>query len=159
MITVPNLVIFATFFTAYVLEILRLPSWLHILRPDWVVLVLLYWVIALPHRVGLLTACIAGMFLDVVQGDVLGQNSLALLVTTYMAYRLHMRVRAFPIWQQCGSVLMLVGIYLLVLLLLQQVLAGTAWSMSYWLSALTSALVWPLLSKLLKFLQEIYQIY
>ena len=41
-----------------------LPSLLDAYRPDWVALVVLYWVIALPHRINIGTAWVAGLLLD-----------------------------------------------------------------------------------------------
>ena len=49
-------VILLTFVAAYVLAVLPLPHWLQWGRPEWVALVLIYWCIALPHRVGMVPA-------------------------------------------------------------------------------------------------------
>ena len=46
-------VILLTFTLAYVLAVLPLPQWLMWARPEWVALALVYWTIALPHRVGI----------------------------------------------------------------------------------------------------------
>ena len=48
-------VILLTFFAAYVLAVLPLPLWLLWARPEWVALLLIYWTIALPQRVGMVT--------------------------------------------------------------------------------------------------------
>ncbi|MEY3661077.1 MAG: hypothetical protein RLZZ169_1903, partial [Pseudomonadota bacterium] len=60
---------------AGVLAVLPLPGWLELWRPDWVALVLVYWVIALPQRVGLLTAWLVGFLVDVLKGTLLGLNA------------------------------------------------------------------------------------
>ena len=46
-------VIFLTFFLAYLLAIVPFPEWAMDYRPEWVPLVLMYWVMALPYRVGI----------------------------------------------------------------------------------------------------------
>ncbi|MCG8314136.1 MAG: rod shape-determining protein MreD [Pseudomonadales bacterium] len=135
--------IFLTFVLAYILEVIALPDWAEPARPCWVALVLLYWVIAVPHRVGVITAWFAGIFLDVLQGDVLGQNGFALALIAYVTYVLHLRIRVFPVWQQCLSIVVLVGVYQLITLLIQRSIHITPWTMSYWMAALMSGIFWP----------------
>ena len=71
-------VILSSFFVALVLAVLPLPDWLQWGRPEWTALALIYWVIALPHRVGLVTALLLGVAVDALEGATLGQNALAL---------------------------------------------------------------------------------
>ncbi|HVK98959.1 MAG TPA: rod shape-determining protein MreD [Dongiaceae bacterium] len=138
---------------AYVLTIMPLPEWANAGRPAWVAMVLIYWVIAQPHRVGVVVGWLAGLMLDVLVGNVLGQNALALAVIAYTAYVLHMRIRVFPIWQQCLAVLVLVGIYMLVNLMIIRAVRTPNWTMLYWLPVLVSALIWPWVVIILDFLQ------
>ncbi len=142
--------VFITLFFAYVLAVVPLPDWLEPARPAWVPLVFLYWVIALPHRIGVMVGWTLGLFLDVVTGVVLGQNAMAMAIIAYIAYLLHLRIRVFPVWQQCLSILVIVGIYQLVTLLIQRSVSIMPWTMSYWLSSLVSALVWPWMKLLLR---------
>ena len=62
-------VIVVTFIVAMLLSVVALPDsipWeLGYLRPQWVVLVLIYWIIALPHRIGIVVAWLIGLLLDV----------------------------------------------------------------------------------------------
>ena len=138
---------------AFVLAIMPLPEWANAGRPAWVALVLIYWVIAQPHRVGVISGWLTGLMLDVLAGNVLGQNALALAVIAYTAYVLHMRIRVFPIWQQCLAVLVLVGIYMLVNLMVMRTVYTPHWTMLYWLPVLVSALMWPWVVIVLDFMQ------
>ncbi|MCD8513982.1 MAG: rod shape-determining protein MreD [Nitrincola sp.] len=72
------LIIFATFLLGLILSQLPLPDFLMWYRPEWVALVLIYWVMMLPHRVGLMSAFFMGLLLDVIRGSVLGLNALSL---------------------------------------------------------------------------------
>ena len=76
------LVIYLSLVVALVLMILPLPDWVQIYRPNWVVLVLIYWSMALPKRVGLWFAFFTGIILDASQGTLLGQHTLCLLYTS-----------------------------------------------------------------------------
>lgn len=150
--------IFLTFLLAYVLEVIALPDWAEPARPCWLALVLLYWVIAVPHRVGVIAAWVSGLFLDVVLGDVLGQNAVALALIAYVTFVLHLRIRVFPVWQQCLSIIVLVGIYQLVTLLIQRTIHVTPWTMSYWLGAIMSGLFWPWVLVCLRWMRHRYRI-
>ena len=138
---------------AGILAAIPLPEWAIGLRPAWVPLVLIYWVIAIPHRIGVVVGWGVGLFLDVLTGAVLGQNALALGLVAYIAYVLHLRIRVFPIWQQCLSILVLVGIYQLVSILVMRAVQITPWTFWYWVSVVVSALVWPLVSLVLGYLR------
>ena len=63
---------------ALALAVLPLPNALEAFRPDFLVLVVLYWSIESPRAGGLTLAFMAGLALDVIQGVVLGQHALAL---------------------------------------------------------------------------------
>ena len=72
--------IFLTFFLAYFLAIVPFPDWAMDYRPEWVPLVLIYWVMALPYRVGIGWAWLAGIILDILEGSTLGLNAMALVI-------------------------------------------------------------------------------
>lgn len=139
---------------AYVLAIVPLPEFLVHWRPAWVALVVIYWVIAQPHRFGVVSAWITGLMLDVLVNNTLGQNALALAAIAYTTYLLHMRIRVFPLWQQCLSILVLVGIFMLVNLMIMRAVYTTATTMMYWVPALMSALIWPWMVLLLDLVQN-----
>lgn len=102
-----GIIILFTFCIALLLMILPLPEEVRLYRPQWVVLVLIYWTIALPERIGITTAFSAGIALDVLTGTLLGQHALALSLVGYLTYKVHLQVRQFPLWQQSLSVLIL----------------------------------------------------
>ncbi|PCJ38951.1 MAG: rod shape-determining protein MreD [Moraxellaceae bacterium] len=148
-------IVFA-FFVAYLLAITTLPHLLEFLRPEWVALLVVYWVIAIPHRVGVIVAWFVGLFHDVLVGAVLGQHAMSLAILAYITFVLHMRIRVFPMWQQSLSVLLLVGVYLLSMLIIQRTVTLSHWTLWYWLPAVSSALVWPWIVLPLRWLRKQY---
>lgn len=140
---------------AYLLAIVPVPDWLAYWRPCWVALVVIYWVIAQPHAFGVFSAWFAGLILDALLHNTLGQNALALSVIAYTTYVLHMRIRVFPLWQQCLSVMVLVGIYMLVNLMIMRAVYVSVTGMMYWVPALVSALIWPWVVVSLDFLHRL----
>jgi rod shape-determining protein MreD len=138
-----RLVIFITICVAMLLTILPMPDWARPYRPQWVTLVLLYWAIALPHRVGVGSGFIAGIVLDVLTGTLLGQHSLGLSVVLFIAIQLHQRIRVFPFWQQSLGILVLLIVEHLLSLWVIGATRGEAPGLGYWAVPLIGALLWP----------------
>lgn len=137
------LVIVLSLLVALILMILPLPDSVQIYRPNWVALVLIYWSMALPKRVGLWFAFVTGIFLDTSQGTLLGQHTLALVVVVFLNMNFYQRIRVLVLAQQ--------AIYVFVLLLINQVLV--AWVegilgrptplLAYFGAPLVGMLIWP----------------
>ncbi len=147
--------IFVSFFIALVLLIVPLPKALVSLRPDFALLVLVYWVLYVPERVGIATGFIVGILLDVLQGGLLGQYALSFTVVAYVVYQLQARLRMFPIFQQMLSVLIFAGLVQVVSMWTHYF---TGEPMAYalqWLSVVTTALFWPPVAKLLDFSRNV----
>ena len=145
-----------TVITAVLLSVVPLPVWAQWGRPEWLALVLLYWVIALPHRVGLATAFGCGLLLDLVEGTPLGQNALALVLVAFVGQILYRRLRMFAAWQQAGTVFVLIGLHQLISHWVQAALGRGAPDLLFLVPALTSALIWPGVLVLLRGLRRRY---
>ena len=142
--------IFTSFMVAFTLTIIPLPGDIEAFRPEWVALAVIYWALAQPQSVGVGVAWIIGLLLDIVHGAVFGQHALGMIFIAYIVVYLHQRIRTYPLWQQLLSVLMLVIIYKLLLLWIFGVIGRPLDAFLYWASALTSVLLWPWLSSLLR---------
>ena len=92
--------IYLTILCGLLLSIVPLPTAIDPFRPDWLTLVVLYWVIALPHRVSVGTAVVAGFLLDLLLGSTLGVRALALSIMVYVAAMQYQQLRTFSVWQQ-----------------------------------------------------------
>lgn len=139
---------------AMVLAVVHLPEawppWLGWLRPAWVAMVIFYWVMALPHRLGLVSAWLVGFLVDVLQADPLGLNGVLLAGITYIAWRFYERLRMYSIVQQCGIVCLLVIFGESARVLVQDLLYSRGWSWGVLLTGGVSMLVWPFLFLLLE---------
>ncbi len=145
-----RLVIASTFVVALILAILPGPGWAQPFRPDWVTLVLIYWCMATPQRVGVGVGWTVGLILDVLYGSLLGQQALAETLIAFLTLKLHLRMRMFPRWQQAVTVLVLVTINHLVVLLIRDLVTHTPVRWSYWTSSIVSMLIWPWLFVILR---------
>lgn len=151
-------VILLTLIVAAVLAVVPLSRALLWWRPEWILLVLIYWTIALPHRSGLVTALIVGFLVDVLEGAAIGQNMLSFTVVIIMARLMYQRLRVFSSLQQALVIFVLVGIHQLIGQWLHGLQGGGATSFVFLLPALTSALLWPIVMPLLRGLRRSYRV-
>lgn len=135
---------------ALMLSFIPLPEWVQWFRPEWVLLVFIYWVLALPRRMNIGTGWCLGILMDVVNGTVLGEHAIAMALIGYIVAKEHRQLRMMPILQQMLMILLLLLLYQLVIFTLQSVLSVRPTTMMYWLPSLTSFLFWPWLYLLLR---------
>ncbi|MFT4613241.1 MAG: rod shape-determining protein MreD [Bacteroidia bacterium] len=151
-------IILLTFVVALTLAILPFPLWLQWGRPEWVALTLIYWAIALPERVGIATALVLGIGLDILEGAVLGQNAFGLVVVVLLSLVMYQRLRVYSLWQQSAVVFILVGINQLICQWVQNLEGMGATSTLFLLPALSSALLWPVILHFLRGLRREYRV-
>lgn len=143
-------VLVVTLWFAAWLSLLPLPEAVVWLRPQWLLLVLLYWVVALPQRVGVFTALVVGLLADVLYGSVLGQHALAFSVSAWLALAVHQRFKVFPAVQQSLVVFLLVGVAVSIAYFVQDSSGRAQVSpLLMHVGSLVSALLWHPLQNLL----------
>lgn len=138
-----SLIISLTLVIALLLSVMPMSNVLELGRPMWLAMVLAYWVMALPHRVGLLTAWITGLATDVLYGQLFGQHALVMTLVAWMMLLLHQRIRRFPLWQQSLVMLPVLGIAQMLLLWLNSLTGNRPPTLLFLLPAVVSALLWP----------------
>lgn len=127
---------------AMVLSIMPLPLELKSLRPDWVLIVIIYWTIALPHRVNIGTAWLSGMLLDILLGTTLGLHAIAMIVVVYVTASNFQKLRNFSLWQQSLLIAVFLLLYHFILFWINHFLTGVSFSVNYIYPAITSSLIW-----------------
>jgi rod shape-determining protein MreD len=148
-------VIIASFIVAAFLLVMPLPDAMVYYRPEWIVLFLIYWIMALPHRVGLLSAWVLGLFVDVLEDSLLGLNALGLALVAYLALSVYRRLRMFTMLQQASTVFILIGLHQLVSFWILTVSEqNTLSNLMFLVPAFSSALIWPLVFYGLRYLRR-----
>lgn len=153
-----SLVILSTLLAALVLTILPLPDWAQPFRPQWVALVLIYWCMALPHRVGVGFGFTFGILLDALTGTLLGQHALGFSVVAFATLKLHQRVRVFPLWQQSLVVLVLLVVEHLLALWVMGAISERPPGLIYWAVPPIGALLWPWIFVVLRDLRRRFHV-
>lgn len=131
---------------ALILAIIPLPGWAELARPEWVLLVLLYWCLALPTRVGVGISWLTGLGVDVLTGSLLGEHGLGYALAAYIVVKLHQRIRVYPEWQQAGVLLLLLLLNQLTSLWVLGVTGRAPDALfAYFLPSVVGMLLWPFL--------------
>jgi rod shape-determining protein MreD len=147
-----------TFLVGLLLTISPLPQFMEVLRPMWLALLMAFWSLELPQKIGMTTAWLLGLCIDVLYGTYLGQNALILTLITFLVLSLQQRMRTFPMWQQSLIILVVFGLAQLVQLWLSALTGNRQPTLALLLPALVSALLWPWVSFGLRGLTRRYKI-
>jgi rod shape-determining protein MreD len=127
---------------ALLLALLPMPLPLQPLRPYWLALVLAYWVMENPDRIGLGFAFLIGLVADLVVGSLLGEQALRLVVITFILQRFRARLRFFPMSQQALAIGALLLNDRIVALAIRVTLGEPVLPSLAWVSPLIGMLLW-----------------
>ncbi|WP_299007248.1 rod shape-determining protein MreD [uncultured Shewanella sp.] len=151
-------VVWLSFLVAMLFQIMPLPEGVAVWRPDWLLLVMTYWAMALPHRYNILTAWVLGLLLDILLGATLGLRSLGMSIVIYGVVLHFQRLRNFPIWQQSLFVAAEVAVYQLVVFWLQFVVDGAKFELSLLFPAVSSLFLWVWVFWILRRMRRKYKV-
>ena len=150
--------IFATVLFALLLDIYPLSFEYQTFRPQFVLLVVIYWINILPQSTSMILLLVLGVVQDTVVGTPLGQHGLVLVLVGYLCLRTYRRVRHFARWQVALWVFLLVLLGQCLSYWVQSLQGRELTSLGFVLPALASASLWPLLSMLLDALRRTQRI-
>lgn len=117
--------------------------------PDLLALVLVFWNVHQPRRVGVGVAFLFGLLVDVDEGAILGQHALAYTLLSYFAIAIHRRLLWFGVAEQALQIAPLFFAAHLVSLAVRMIAGGMF--PGWWILAAPAleALLWPLATVLL----------
>jgi rod shape-determining protein MreD len=117
--------------------------------PDVLAVVLVFWAIHQPLRVGIGSAFCLGLVLDIHQGSLLGQHAMAYSALCYLAIAIRRRLLWFSVPSQCAQVLPIFAAAHLIALVVRSITGDGLPQWTLLLAPLLEALLWPLVSVLL----------
>jgi len=145
--------IILTIILAMCLRIVPWPNAIANINPDWVLLVLIYWTLAVPERVGIFHAWTVGLLTDALTGRLFGQHALAYSLAIYFCLILHKRLRQFPLPQQGVFIFLCLLLTQLLLFWLKNIQTPSQFHASFWLPVFTGTLCCPLVYTALRFVR------
>ena len=126
--------------------------------PDWTQLFLIYWILAAPLSIGLLSSWRVGLVLDVVLGSTLGINALMYTLISYLVFKIQHIARYITVFQQSIVIIVILLIKFTLVLWIDSILNINNYNISLYWSCLTSALCWPLVFYSLRVIRRKYNI-
>lgn len=126
------------------LLLLMLPwsGWGLMLRPDFLLLTLIYWILRAPHLCNIGTAWLAGLVVDLVSGGLFGQNALVYTLVAFFAVNYQRRLVLFHAWEQTAYVFAMLFVAQLILLVLKLFSGGEIPGWPYFLSSFSGIILW-----------------
>jgi rod shape-determining protein MreD len=112
------------------------------IRPDFVLLVIIFWLIRAPNLCNVGTAWFLGLFVDLATGGIFGQYALAYTITAFFAITYQRRLVLFNHTQQLFYVFLLLMISQIVLLILKTFSGADSLGWGYFLPSLSGILLW-----------------
>jgi len=153
-----GIVIILTIIGALLLTELPLPAFIAPYQPEWLILVLIYWAMALPERVGVGIAWFTGLLVDVLRDTLLGQYALVFAITIFITLRLYQRIRNSPLRQQVISIFILMFIHTALVVWIKALAGANATFTMVLIPAITSSLFWPFIYFVLRNIRRTYHI-
>jgi len=129
---------------AFVLAVVPVPEWLRLLRPNILLLAMIYWLNRFPEGIGVGGAFILGLIYDAVIGSPLGLHALSFSLVSAVLLLLYSRWQMWIAPQQMACVFALLMLDQFVSVWMQDIVRRTELSWWVWVGALSGALCWPL---------------
>jgi len=151
---VPLIVVWLSFLLALCLQVMPLADGWQVYRPEWIGLILVYWCMRAPSRVGVFHGFIIGILMDLIEGSLLGQHAAILSLLAFLCALVYPRFRTYSLVQQSVLVLILLGIVQLIEQWLRTLTGDFSIHLSFLIPSMISALLWPWLATMLLALER-----
>ncbi|MBA3987630.1 MAG: rod shape-determining protein MreD [Idiomarina sp.] len=145
-----RMVVYLTLLAGLILAVMPMSAGLQAWRPEWALMIVIYWVIALPHRVNIGTCFVIGLATDVLLGSHLGIHAAAYSLIGFIFANHYKRVRNFSLSQQGLFILVMVMVERSIVYLVEYYVNNAQMTSSYFFPALSSAVIWPWLFLLMR---------
>lgn len=134
--------VYFSLLVALLLQMLPFSGLLLQIKPDFLILVLLFWLLRAPNICNVGIAWTAGIMMDLVSGDLFGQNALAYALTAFLAVMYQRRLILFTVLQQSAYVFSLLFVNQAILLLLKTFSGAEYFGWVYFIPSFTGILLW-----------------
>ena len=134
---------------ALIIGAISLPLVIELSSPLWMLVCFVYWVIYTDCKWIYLSALILGLLMDVLQGGILGQNALSLVISSAFIFNVKKSFFVSNLTTQQVYIFLGSLIYLITFLLIHILVQGFDFSWLILISPFSSAIIWPVIRFLL----------
>lgn len=139
----PLITVWFTLLLVLCLQVMPLAEGWQIYRPEWLGLMLIFWCMHTPDRVGVFHGFILGLLLDLIEGVPLGQNALTLSLLAFLCALVYSRFRTYSLVQQSLLVMILLGLVQLVEQWVRTLFGDYSIHLAFLIPSFISAVLWP----------------
>ena len=129
-----------------------------VFSPDWIQLVLIYWLLAVPSVIGLLTSWFIGIIADVTLGTTLGMHALTYVGISFIIMQSYKFLRYLTVYQQAIIIFIILILKYTILLWIDRLLDINDYTLSIYWTPLMSAILWPIVFYILRSIRRKYYI-
>ena len=139
-----------------VLTIIPLPDLMNSFRLPWLMMIVIYFSIFNVSLIGVLSAWLSGLILDLMTGGLMGENAMILSIISYVAYRFRFQIRVYPIWQIMVVVLLFLSLGELLSLWIQGVSGTMNPSIIKWINISIAVFIWPIFMGFIQKMESVF---
>jgi rod shape-determining protein MreD len=139
----PLRVVFGALLVALLINLLPWSGTLLLIRPDFVLLVLLFWSVHEPRVIGQGMGFMLALVMDVADSALLGQHALAYVIAIFLAQVLRLRILQLTVAEQALHVGGILFVATTVTLVLNSMLGRDFPGMALFAAPLIGAMLWP----------------
>jgi len=129
-----------------------------VFSPDWIQLVLIYWLLAVPSVIGLIGSWVIGIIADVTLGATLGMHALTYVGISFIIMQSYKFLRYLTVYQQAIIILIILILKYTILLWIDRLLDINDYTLSIYWTPLMSAILWPIVFYILRSIRRKYYI-
>ncbi len=139
-----------------VLTIIPLPDLINSFRLPWLMMTVIYFSIFNVALIGVFSAWLSGLILDLMVGGLMGENAMILSVISYLSYRFRFQIRVYPIWQIMVVVLLFLSLGELLSLWIQGVSGTMNLSAIGWINISIAVIIWPIFMGFIQKMESVF---
>lgn len=140
---------------AVVLMLVPLPIWAAKMRPDFIILTLMYWWLAHPEKIGIFYGLLMGLLLDVLYSSLMGQHAVGYVIVAWVFIKNHQKIRTLPLSQQSITVFFLLLVKQFISFWIDVIRGHQSIGvLLYFSSCVIGALLWPYVFQLLRLMRR-----
>ena len=129
-----------------------------VFSPDWIQLVLIYWLLAVPSVIGLIGSWFIGIIADVTLGSTLGMHALTYVGISFIIMQSYKFLRYLTVYQQAIIIFIIFILKYTILLWIDRLLDINVYTLSIYWTPLMCAILWPVVFYILRFIRRKYYI-
>lgn len=128
---------------ALIVDIVRLPEFVAAFRPDFLALLLTFFAVYDPRRIGIVWAWCCGLLVDLLMGAPLGQNALCIALQIYLIMTQFKRFGQFAKWQQMIVILIINMLGHVLGYWISHIAGNVNYNDNLFYPSIITALLWP----------------